>query len=268
MKYTTVDRILSKLDRDLGQDFDVVDIIEWIGDALGFLETEPVLENKVEVFIVKDYEIDTPLFFKEVVQILKDNNGVLTNPELSLESSSCGCSSSTSEVETTEEYLEPFIFANDFCIKNELSVVRKSTSSFSKSFLDKTEETDEYTIIGAECQKIRFSFKDGIVIMSYLRNYIDEETGYPYIPDTSQHIEAITYYIKWKILEEKVFRGERGYLTLTSDFERKWLRYVKQANNFAKMPHSVDEYQNLLDSSVHLIVDRRKYHKYFNNFKL
>lgn len=268
MKYTTIDRILSKLDRDLGQDYDKVEIIEWIGDALGFLETESVLENKVEVFIVKDYEIDTPLFFREVVQILKDNKGVITNPDFTLEASTCGCSSSTSTDSTTEEYLKPFIFANNFCTENELVVVRKSTSNFAKSFIDKTEDTDEYTIIGAECQKIRFSFKDGIVVMSYLRNYIDDETGYPYIPDTSQHIEAITYYIKWKLLEEKAFRGERGYLTLASDFERKWLRYVKQANNYAKMPKSVDDYQNILDSSVHLILDRRKYHKYFNNFRL
>ena len=45
MRYTTIDRILSKLDRDLGQDYDKVEIIEWIGDALGFLETESVFRK-------------------------------------------------------------------------------------------------------------------------------------------------------------------------------------------------------------------------------
>ena len=44
MKYTTVDRILSKLDRDLKGNFNIVDIIEWIGDALSFLEVDTVLE--------------------------------------------------------------------------------------------------------------------------------------------------------------------------------------------------------------------------------
>lgn len=266
MKYTTVDRILSKLDRDLKTNFNVVDIIEWVGDALSFLEVDTVLEHRVDVLRVKNYETDVPPYFKEVLQIVRDNDArISTTSELTLPTSTC--SSCSSSFTTYEEYQVPTIFSNDYCDKNGFTVVRKAQNNFFTRKRYGDELIDEYAVIGATCQRLRFSFRSGIVILSYLRNYIDPETNYPYIPDTPHHIEAITYYIKWKMTEWKALNGEKGFLNIAQDFERKWLKYVKQANNYSKMPHSIDDYQNLAESSVHLILDRRRYYRYFGNLK-
>jgi len=264
MKYTTVDRILSKLDRDLKGNFNVVDIIEWIGDALSFLEVDTVLEHKVEVLRVTNYETAVPSYFKVVLQIVRDNETRdLSTSDLSIPD----CSTCSSSFTPYESYKVPVIFSNDYCSKNGFTVVRKAQNNFFTRKRHGDELIDEYAVIGATCQKLRFSFRSGIVVLAYLRNYIDPETNYPYIPDTPHHIEAITYYIKWKMAEWKALNGEKGFLNISQDFERKWLRYVKQANNYAKMPHSIDDYQNLAESSVHLILDRRKYHRYFGNLK-
>ena len=260
MKYTTVDRVLSKIDRDIKGNFQEADLIEWIGDSLGFLETNTVLETKVKVLHVKNYEVEVPPFFKDVIQIVRDNKEERENiQEITT------CNECSSPYTFYEDYHVPLIFSDPFCEKNSLSPVRKANGSFFNKL--KNSDFNEYTVVGNVCQKLRFSFRDGVIILAYLRNYIDEETGYPYIPDTSFHVEAITYYIKWKLLENKIFNGDRNYLNVAADFERKWLHYAKQANNYSKMPKTIDDYQDLMNSSVHLILDRRKYYRYFNNYK-
>jgi len=107
--------------------------------------------------------------------------------------------------------------------------------------------TDQYTIVGTVDKKLRFSFKDGQIALSYLRNTIDEETGYPLVPDQISYITAITYYIKWKVAEWYTWNGRQGYANIAEKAQERWEHYAKQAKNYAKMPKSIDDYQDLLN---------------------
>lgn len=126
--------------------------------------------------------------------------------------------------------------------------------------------SDEYTLIeGYPTRQIRVNFREGQIAISYLRNAIDEKTGYPLIPDSIEHITAIGYYIKWKMSERLRWNGREGFATEAQDAEAKWLKYVRQAINKTKMPSGIDQYQNLMEQSLYLIPRTRKYYGFFGN---
>lgn len=153
--------------------------------------------------------------------------------------------------------------------------VRLSDHTFFNSIVCKEHDRDlyrnrpyheEYTIVGTMTKKLRFSFKEGLIALSYLRTAVDEETGYPLIPDNESYMAAITYYLKWKIAEWYQWNGREGFQqTLPQEMERKWLKYVRQAKNYMKMPKSIDDYQNLLEQTYSL-PNLYKYKNFFGNY--
>lgn len=75
LQFTTVDRVLAKVHRDLkGIDLNESDAIEWIGEALEFLKVFQVQEQAVAFMEVKNYQADLPDGFQMVLQIARDNN--------------------------------------------------------------------------------------------------------------------------------------------------------------------------------------------------
>ena len=81
MTYTTVDRVLSKFHRDLrGAEINESDAIEWIGEALGFLQVYQVQEEAVAFLEVKNYETIVPTYFNMVIQVAKKKNWVKNDP--------------------------------------------------------------------------------------------------------------------------------------------------------------------------------------------
>jgi len=124
---------------------------------------------------------------------------------------------------------------------------------------------DEYTIVGTTEKKLRFSFESGFVAVSYLRNATDNESGYPLIPDEVSYITAITYYIQWKLAEWRFWNNREGAAKQVEYTEDRWLKYARQAKNKAKMPKSIDQYQNLLEQSHQMIPNHKKYYGFFGN---
>jgi len=124
---------------------------------------------------------------------------------------------------------------------------------------------DEYTIAGVMEKKLRFSFKEGHVALSYVKNAIDEETGYPLVPDNIYCITAIGYYVKWKIAEMYAWNAREGYDRLAQEYQALWLRYIKQAKNDLKMPSSIDQLQNMLEQTHHLFPQQNLYYGFFGN---
>lgn len=126
---------------------------------------------------------------------------------------------------------------------------------------------DEYTIVGLMQgkKKFRFSFESGQVAIAYLKTAIDRKTGYPLVPDQISYITAATYYVQWKLAEAMAWENRDGAAGLAQDYERKWLKYCKQAKNFTKMPKSLDQYQNLLEGTHRLIPTNRQYYKFFGD---
>lgn len=72
--YTSIDRILSKLSRDLGMDdFSEVDVIEWTGEALEAIGAVTMLEESVFFGEVRNHQLQLPSFTDSVIQIAKNN---------------------------------------------------------------------------------------------------------------------------------------------------------------------------------------------------
>lgn len=315
--YTSMNTLLAKLSRDLrGVDISESDIIEWAGEALGFMKLVEIQEEALAFLEVKDYQAEIPEGFQYVIQIAR-NNSFDTKEKMSsldiLNNMNCGSvlktESATQDCRViTDNHCEPIdcnkVACTDcngnllnepelayyrpyFDLKYEYSwwmessyyresytPVRLANHSFMGSLVAEVPEevrhglyaatTDEYTIVGGYPNLcLRFSFKDGLVALSYVRAKIDSETGYPLIPDDTLFLNAITYYIKWKLAERLRWNGREGFVQEAQDAERLWRRYLRQALNRAKMPQGVDDYQDLLEESLYLIPRHRKYYGFF-----
>lgn len=126
--------------------------------------------------------------------------------------------------------------------------------------------TDEYTIVGHGANRmLKFSFKTGSIALAFEKSVLDRDTGYPMVPDNISYITAITYYIKWKLAEDLAWRGREGFARIAANAEAHWLKYCRQAKNWAKMPKTIDDYQDLLEQSHYLIPNHRRYYGFFGN---
>lgn len=73
-QYTTVNRLLAKYHRDFrGIDVNETDAIEWIGEALGFMQMANVQEEAVAFVEVKNYQCDIPNGLHYIIQIARNN---------------------------------------------------------------------------------------------------------------------------------------------------------------------------------------------------
>ena len=299
LQYTTVDRIFSKLYREIkGTQINETDAVEWIGEALEFLRVYPVLEEAVTFLQVQNYEAVMPQCLVMIHQIARNNNWDATEEdvvsELEEETSNddpcatdeCGNEggiplSCQGEIPDGTEYAyyrpvfdlvwEYELWRNTGLYTANYTPVRLADHTFFNTVVDTENKydyiyrncVDEYTIIGSIDRKLRFSFEDGFVAVSYLRSRIDNETGYPLVPDQISFITAIGYYIKWKVAEWWEWNGRKGAGTLAQSMNAKWLKYAKQAKNFAKMPKSLDKYQNLFEQSRQIVPLTNRYFNYF-----
>lgn len=166
------------------------------------------------------------------------------------------------------EYLP---WTNSSVYADSFTPVRLSNNTFFNSVVCRENEekaiyrncVDEYTIVGTTEKKLRFSFKTGFVAVSYLSSAVDSDTGYPLIPDNPSVIQAVTAYVKWKLAEWYQWVGRRGYTEIADRSYMLWQHYVKQANNYFKMPKGIDTYQNLLEQTHQLIPRFKRYYGYF-----
>lgn len=109
-------------------------------------------------------------------------------------------------------------------------------------------EVDFYTYI-FKGDYIITNFKEGRVDMQYWAYPLDSE-GYPLIPDEEYMIEAVKWYLiykldykKWRqdLISEKVFR----------DSEQQYLFYIRAASSQAKIP-SIDKMESIKNQMLRL----------------
>lgn len=302
MEFVSVDRILGKVHRDLkGINLNETDAIEWIGEALDFLKTPEIQEETVAFTEVENHETILPLGFHAILQVARNNEWTpkkkekITPKKVTEEANKKYRVTACDEHEANKKcypvpldcngrpitdyevaYYRPFfdlkweyeLWTKQDIYKKKYTPVRLSNNVFFNSLVCKEKNKDiyknskdEYTLIGNN--RLRFSFKDGHVAISYLKNKIDENTGYPLIPDNISYIQAITYYIKWKISEWYTWNGREGFNSISQNSERLWLKYANQSKNTIKMPKSLDDFQNLLENTHYLIPNRKKYTNFF-----
>lgn len=74
INYTSVNRIIGKLNRDLGlEDINESDIIEWIGEALEAIKANNSYEEQVAFIEVKDHKAELPKGLHAIIQIARNN---------------------------------------------------------------------------------------------------------------------------------------------------------------------------------------------------
>tara|TARA_R100001377_G_scaffold85310_2_gene71538 strand:- start:6011 stop:6970 length:960 start_codon:yes stop_codon:yes gene_type:complete len=291
IQYISVTRIFNKLSRDLrGTELNESDVIEWIGEALDFLRVSGTQEESIAFITVKDHMADVPIGLQTVLQIARNNNY-----------SSDECLTTADIADTIEDtvnnpvfldcqgkpivdydvaYYRPFFdlqweydpWSRSNLYATQYTPVRLANHTLFGSIVCKekgfdnlyTSKSDEYNIVGTDEKKFRFSFREGSIAVSYLKTATDEE-GYPLIPDQVSYITAITYFVKWKLAEWYAWNSRDGSVGNRDYNEKRWLKYVRQAKNWTKMPKGIDQYQNLLEESHYLIPRLKKYYGFFGN---
>lgn len=296
MEFVSINTILNKLHRELqGSDISEGDVIEWCGEALEFLSTPYSSESVVTLLKVENFECALPEWLRVINQIVKYNKEVEPCEQDCEMDKACetadfdlcddSCSECCESTDILTQYLmgtlntsyRPYFdmnmpitaWSNSYFFQKEFTPVRLSNHSFFHTIVC-SEAPDlykncieEYTIVGTTERKLRFSFKDGYIAISYVR--AATEDGLPLIPDDVRYLTAVSYYCRWKIAEYKSWQRIEGFDGLAVKTEQQWLKYCKQAKNFAMMPKGVDEYQNLLEQSLRLVPKKDAYYTYFGN---
>lgn len=292
--YIPIDRIFSKLIRDLGEGFIIEkDVIEWTGEALEFIQAVKSFEEAVAYIEVENYQCKLPAGTHSIIQIARNNNWTKQVSDLCPQLVS-------SEVTVTEDapaipvaldcngqpindyelaYYRPYFDLKyeygAWCgcgyYRRNYTPVRLATSTFFNTIVCRERDydsiyqgvKDEYTVINKEI--LRFSFKEGSVAVALLRQVLDPETGYPMIPDNISYTTAITKYITLKIFEKHFYNGREGSQAKMQKAEQDWQWYCKQASNVDMMPYGIDEHQNLLDQRSYILPRQNQYFSFFGN---
>lgn len=298
LEFTTIDRVLAKIYREIKTDVNESDVIEWIGEALDFLRVFPVMEQAVTFLEVQNYETALPNCLRMIYQVARNVNWSSTEEALEEAEEAAESSETTTDNCTTEEegvplscqsellgdygyaYYRPIfdvvweyeLWRENTWYQRNFVPVRLSNNTFFNTVVQDEDDRykylykeiwDEYTIVGTVERKLRFSFKEGYVALSYLRDRVDPETGYPYIPSNISYITAITYFIKWKLAEWYEWIGRQGASNLEDKARQKWLTYARQAKNYAKMPKTIDDYYDHLKQSHQIVPLLNRYENYF-----
>lgn len=303
--YTTVNSVLSKINRNLkGTDLNETDLIEWIGEASEFMKVYGSQEEAVAFLEVKDYHAVIPNGFQMVLQIAKNNTWQPEDdkckPKQIIEEV---CNTPVSECDSCNNLIRPPVLTDcqgNILGDNESSYYRPSfdlrwefypwtmSRSYQRDYTpirlanhslfntlvckEKNQQIysgneDEYTIVGTTEKKLRFSFREGYVAMSYLRAAIDDETGYPLIPDNISYIKACVEYVKWQLASWYSWNGRQGFAQEADKAQANWNHYCKQATNYIKMPKTLDDYQDLLEQTHQLVPRHKKYYQFFGKMK-
>jgi hypothetical protein len=156
---------------------------------------------------------------------------------------------------------------------NRFTPVRLATSSLFTALVCHPDNSmftnqwrDEYTIIDNGAG-LRFNFQTGMIALSYLKQRVDEETGYPLVPDDEAITEAIGSYIMKKMMTRDFYGRREGSQNLMMKAESDWQWHCRRAKTKIMMPN-IDELQNLLDQRNYLIPRTNRYHGFFGKLNI
>lgn len=292
VRFTSLDRVISKLYRDLGlEDISEIDVIEWSGEALEFLSNVTLYEPAVALLSVKNHTAKLPQGLHSIIQLVRDNYYVKPNK----------CEEEKEAKIYTSELLTDCGICRNCIIENFLRIdvdtwvltdynsnfnvtvilntvlkntqrytpIRLSNHTFFNSLVCQEEDVDiykscqdEYTIVD---DRLRLSFKDGFILLSYYKQKVDKETGYPLIPDDVSIITAITYYITWKYFQRLWYKGREGMSDKMQQAEERWLKYCGQVRSNLNMLRGLDEFENFTQMKKNIIPSRNAYFGYYGN---
>jgi hypothetical protein len=290
------------------EEVDEKDVIEWTGEALEFMGSVPMYEEAVAFIEVKNHQVEIPNGCLQIDQIGRNNrwskaqvdgvcpaevltdinNCVAEEPVCNTLPIPLDCNGSPL-MDYNIAYFRPYYdligeyygwnWKSSRLYQDRFTPVRLATDTFfgteagtwSNDCSDGTGcVADQYKIIRVrgKAKVLRFNFKEGQVAVAYLRQCIDEETGYPLVPDSAQHKTAITKYITMKMVERDFYKGREGAKSKLDKFEADWHWYCSEASTKDLMPHGIDEHQNLLDQRQRLLPNNRQYFSFFGKMNV
>lgn len=301
--YTSINRIFSKVSRDLGiDDFSESDAIEWTAEALEAIDAVTMLEEAVFFAEVKNHQVQLPPFMDSIIQIARFNDWdgdykkectpeqiceviLPDNPYEDCE----GCNSEGIRYIPVDEGNNP-IFDSDRAewkpninvqaeyinwtscdhFKKKWTPVRLKNHTFFNSVVCPEDNKDGLYDNSKDEYTIignkilRVSFKEGYVAIAHTRQMLDED-GYPMVPDHFSYTTAITKYITLRLMERMWYSGRQGYGDKVAKAEQDWHWYCKQAGNRAIMPRGLDQFENMLRQSQYLLPRMHRYNQFFQD---
>ena len=292
-EYVPVDRIFTKMKRDYGIVLAEGDGIEWLGEALEHTMASKEYEEAVAIIEVKNHQCDIPLYNRCIIQVANDNQWTgptgdyLCPSKVEPEPDSkvgipvaLDCNGMPIHDYEVAYYRPYFDFRYSyFGFKNRyggrFTPVRLANTTLYNSLVcrmnddivypSRTMSGDEYSIIGTTNKVMRFNFKEGSVAVAYIRQRIDEETGYPLIPDHTKFSEAICRYIIYKISTKEFYSAVQGADGRMVASDRDWQWYCKQAKNYSKSMKTIDEWENFTASNNYILPRRNLYDNFFGH---
>lgn len=309
-KYTSIDRVFSKIYRDVGiENIDESQVIEWAGEALEHIGAITLYEEAIAYLEVRNHQAELPIGLHSIIQVARNNKWentdkicpanvildcpICTDTSCKLTEEEVLNSESKCDIEDTPlvldcdgkivgnyelAYYRPYFdlqywykdWKNSKLYQTDFTPVRLANHTFFGTLVEQEDESvysktrgsiqDEYTIVE---NMIRTSFKEGGIVISYNRQKIDPETGYPMIPDEVSVIQAITYYITWKYMQRMWYMGREGYSDKMQYAEKQWIWYCRQAGTKSMMLKGIDEHQNFTESRFQFIPSHKRYFGFF-----
>jgi len=290
VKYQSIQRVLARIHSDLGFDnMQEDELIEWIGEALDDTLAPSDMGTAVAFVEVRDHQCMIPKDLHSIIQIAKNNcHSNLTNevdddlPEAEETTNKyvvkfpkiLDCNGNVLGNYKLAYYTErDYTHLSDFKVWQDSPVqercympVRLSNHSFFNTIVCKEEEwdnlysscVDEYTV---EAPYLMFSFREGVIALSYNTLKTDEE-GLPMIPDNSSFTRALTSYVRYKITMKMFDQGIRTQGQVVKA-ETDWHWYCAQARTYSLSIKSVDERENMKNQRGYLLPRQNRYFGFF-----
>lgn len=277
MNYISLRNVLAKTYRDVGLPMEESDVIEWAAEALSHIGAPAALETVTAFAEVKNYRLLLPTNFKTLLSIAKnecyeeDKSTACPAAVVTEDTVVTDCNGNIiNECDYTQYYpaydVDQYfaVFGNPV-ISSCYHTLRQATGTFFEgnalpNYNNLHGNDYDFKII---FPYIQFSFQEGFVAMSYTR--VKMEDTLPMVPDYESYREALARYVRYKLLQRKIDRGENIPLALLQMAEADWHWYCKQARNEAVMHQSIADHENKLMRSLRKVPPIYSYDSYFGS---
>jgi hypothetical protein len=265
--------IIRKIFRDINPNTDnwIDDAIEWMGEALEHIGAAPQLELKNCVLRTKDYKAALPndLFYINQVAINDSIEAAGATGQLNklIELAEAIIGGGVSSYTLNEINVRIHVLENQILQAPGAIILNKCRGHFphNADCPDCIEDNRvPFRCYYTEADKIKTSFAEGAICLSYMAFPLDDEC-YPMVPDDISFKEAMFWYVYKKMLLGNMNPSVNG---VTYEFaEMQWMKYCTQARNAANYP-DIDGYEAFLDQWVRLIPNINRHSTGFADLNL
>lgn len=252
------------------------DAIEWIAEAMELIKVPTQYLYKRALIQVTDFRAQLPCDYHQVTQVAGSFGGSYPFPLLDSSNSfhptggNCGMDDVfrylNGEIDpSNSSQLSPI---GQDALGNPVYQFQSSISTGSAFAVSKSEAVVQGSVVPDNATYrinndfIFVNFKDGCIFLAYKAFPIDEEEGFPLIPDNTKYKKAVSAYLRMKI-DFLLWRKGDVDKDIFDHSEREWCWYVGSAQNAARIP-TTDQMESLKNMNK-LIINRFHHSNFFRN---